>query len=52
MAAKKYNLEEAKELWRQEPDDNNVFRAAAEDIEEYPPEVQAVIKEEAKRRHL
>lgn len=51
LAAKKYNLEEAEQLWRQEPDDNKVFRAATEDIEEYPREIQAVIKEEAKRRH-
>ena len=46
----KYDLEKVKELWEQEPDDNRVFRAATEDIEEYPPEVQAIIKEEAKRR--
>lgn len=50
MAAKKYSLEEARELWRQEPDDNVIFKAATEDIEEYSPEIQAVIKEEAKRR--
>ena len=50
MASKKYNLEEVEELWHQEPDDNKVFRTATEDTEEYPPEVQAVIKEEAKRR--
>lgn len=50
MAAKKYSLEEARELWRQEPDDNVIFKAATEDIEEYSPEIQAVIKEEAERR--
>ena len=50
MAATKYNLERAKELWRQEPDDSVVFKAATEDIEEYPSEIQDVIKEEAERR--
>ena len=45
-----YNIEEVKELWQQEPDDNRVFRAATEDIKEYAPEVQEVIKEEAERR--
>lgn len=50
MAVKKYNLEKTRELWRQEPDDNAVFKAATEDIEEYPPEIQSVIKEEAERR--
>jgi len=50
VAAKNYNIEEVKELWRQEPDDNIVFRAATEDIEGYAPEVQAVIKAEAERR--
>lgn len=50
MAATKYNLERAKELWRQEPNDNAVFKAEIEDIEEYPPEIQNVIREEAERR--
>ena len=50
LAVKKYNLEEVEELWRHEPDSNKVFRAATEDIDEYPPEIQAVIKEEAERR--
>jgi cation transport ATPase len=50
LAAKKYSLEEARELWRQEPDDNVIFKAVTENIEEYPPEIQAVIKEEAERR--
>ena len=49
MAAK-YNLERAKELWREEPNDNAVFKAEIEDIEEYPPEIQNVIREEAERR--
>jgi len=44
------SIQEVKELWRQEPDDKAVFKAATEDIEEYPPEIQAVIKEEAERR--
>jgi len=44
------SIQEIKELWRQEPDDNAVFKAATEDIEEYSPEIQAVIKEEAERR--
>ncbi len=44
------SIQEVKELWRQEPDDNAVFKAATDDIEEYPPEIQAVIKEEAERR--
>ena len=44
------SIQEVKESWRQEPDDNAVFKAATEDIEEYPPEIQAVIKEEAERR--
>ena len=43
-------MEEIKGLWKQEPDDNRVFRAATEDIKEYAPEVQTVIKEEAERR--
>jgi len=50
VAAKNCNIEEVKELWRQEPDDNIVFRAATEDIEGYALEVQAVIKAEAERR--
>lgn len=50
MAVKKNNLEKTRELWRQEPDDNAIFKAATEDIEEYTPEIQAVIKEEAERR--
>ena len=50
MSATKYNLERAKELWRQEPNDNSVFKAEIEDIEEYPPEIQNVIREEAERR--
>ena len=50
MSATKYNLERAKELWRQEPNDNAVFKAEIEDIEEYPPEIQNVIREEAERR--
>ncbi len=50
MAAKNYNIEEVKELWKQEPDDKRIFRAATEDIDEYPPEVQTIIKEEAERR--
>jgi hypothetical protein len=50
MKARKYNLEEVRELWRQEPDDDRVFRATTEDIEEYPPEIQTIIKEEADRR--
>jgi len=44
------SIEEVKELWRKEPNDDVVFRAANEDIEEYPPEVQKIIKEEAERR--
>ena len=44
------SIEEAKELWQQEPDDSVVFRAATEDIDEYPPEVQAIIREESERR--
>lgn len=50
MGEKKYNLEEAIELWRREPDDNVVFKAATEDIEEYPLAIQAIIKEEVKHR--
>ncbi|MFC1739295.1 DUF805 domain-containing protein [Planctomycetota bacterium] len=42
--------EQARELWRQEPDDNAVFKAANEDIEEYPTEIQDVIKKEAELR--
>jgi len=52
MTKKQYNLEEIRKLWQQEPDDNRLFRAATEDIEEYPPEIQTIIKEEAVRRHL
>ena len=47
-----YNIEEVKELWRQEPDDKAILRAATKDIEEYPPEIQAVIKKEAERRRI
>jgi hypothetical protein len=47
-----YDLEEVRQLWQQEPDDNRVFRAATEDIEEYPLEVQTIIKEEAERRRI
>lgn len=46
----KYDIEKAKKLWSQEPDNNSVFRAATEDIKEYPPEIQTIIKEEAERR--
>jgi predicted phage tail protein len=46
----RYDLEEVRKLWRREPDDNRVFRAATEDIEEYPPEIQTIIKEEAEQR--
>ena len=35
--------------WQNEPDEW-VLKAATEDIKDYPPKVQAVIKEEAKRR--
>ena len=45
MAGKNYNIEEVKELWKQEPDDNIVFKAAREDIKEYPPEIQSIIKD-------
>lgn len=45
-----YDLEEIRKLWQQEPDDSMVFKAANQDIEEYPPEIQAIIKEEAERR--
>jgi hypothetical protein len=47
---KTYNMEEARKLWHQEPDDNRVYRAADKDINEYPPEIQAIIKEEADNR--
>lgn len=46
----KYNIEEVKELWQHEPNDNAVFKAEIEDIEEYPPEIQNVIRGEAERR--
>ena len=52
MATKNYNIKEVEELWKQEPDDNIVFKAATEDIEEYPPEIQAIIKEESERRRI
>lgn len=45
-----YDLEEAKKLWAREPDDNRVFMAASVDINEYPPDIQAIIKEEADKR--
>lgn len=48
----RYDLEEVRQLWQQEPDDNRVFRAATEDIEEYPLEIQTVIKEEAEQRRI
>jgi len=47
---KTYNMEEARKLWHQEPDDNRVYMAADKDIKEYPPEIQAIIKEEADNR--
>ena len=50
MAEKNYNIEEVKELWKKEPDDSIVFKAATEDIDEYPLEIQSIIKEEADRR--
>lgn len=48
---KQSDLEEAKRLWQQESD-RYVLKAATEDIEEYPPEVRAIINEEAIRRGL
>jgi len=48
----RYDLEEVRQLWQQEPDDNRVFRASTEDIEGYPLEIQAIIKEEAERRRI
>jgi len=39
------SIQDVKELWRQEPEDNAVFKAATEDIEEYPPEIQAAVAE-------
>lgn len=47
---KHYDLEEVRKLWQQEPNDKNVFKAANQDIDEYPPEIQNIIKEEAERR--
>lgn len=49
---KDYNLEEVKKLWQQEPNDKNVFKAAYQEIDEYPPEIQVIIKEEAERRRI
>lgn len=47
---KGYDLEKARELWRQEPDDERVFRAAMNDIDEYPPDIQVIIRQEAAYR--
>ena len=47
---KNYDLEEVRKLWRQETDDDRVFRAATKDLEEYSTETQTIIKEEADRR--
>ncbi len=44
-----YNIEEVRELWKQEPD-KVVFKAATEDLSEYPLEIQAIIQAEATKR--
>jgi hypothetical protein len=47
-----YDLEQVRNLWRQEPEDSAVLRAATDEIDEYPPEIQGIILEEAKVRGL
>ena len=47
-----YNIEEAKRLWQEEPEDKAILRAATENINEYPAEIQAIIQGEAKKRGL
>jgi hypothetical protein len=48
---KDQNLDEIKSQWEQEKD-KYVLKAATEDLDEYSPEIQAIIKEEALRRGL
>ena len=52
MVTKKNNLDEVEELWRKEPNDDYVLKAATEDKNEYPPKVQTIIEEEAIQRGL
>jgi len=52
MGKSEYSIEEIKKLWQQEPRDDYVLKAATKDKNEYPPEIQTIIKEEAIRRGL
>lgn len=52
MGRSEYSIEEIKKLWQQEPSDDYVLKAATEDKNEYPLEVQTIIEEEAIRRGL
>lgn len=51
MVKSEYSIEEIKKLWQKEPDEV-VLKAATEDKKEYPPDIYAVIKEEALLRGL
>jgi len=49
--ADKISIEEVRKLWLESLDED-VLRAATEDIKGYPPEIQNIIIEEAKKRQL
>lgn len=48
---KRMDIDEVKTLWQQEQD-KYICKAVSEDLEEYSPEIQAVIREEALKRGL
>jgi len=45
------SLDEVRQLWRETPD-NALKKAATKNLAEYPPEIQQIIQEEAKRRSI
>lgn len=51
MESSEHSIEEIKKLWQQEPGEV-VLKAVTEDKEEYPPEIQNIIQEEAVKRGL
>jgi len=51
MGKSEYSIEKIKKLWQQEPDEV-ILKAATKDKEEYPPDIYAVIEEEALLRGL
>lgn len=52
MERSQYSIEEIKKLWQQEPRDDCVLKAATQNKNEYPPEIQTIIEEEAILRGL